>query len=273
METSINIPKCTIVGAGPGDPDLLTLKAVKALCASAVVLYDALVNPEMLKYAPQAEKIFVGKRRGYHAYSQEQINELIVKFAKEKGHVVRLKGGDPFVFGRGSEEKNYARKHGVAIEVISGISSAIAVPASVGIPVTQRHIAESFWVITATTSGHQLSKDVAMAAKTSATVVILMGMGKLAEITALYKIEARGEMPIAIIQNGTLQEQKLITGSINNIENLAKTYELGTPAIIVIGDVVKDSEVYKKELCTTEVDEFILQNLDLPSYSKNSRII
>ncbi len=272
METLTQIPKCTIVGAGPGDPDLLTLKAVKALNQAAVVLYDALVNPEMLEHAPQAEKIFVGKRKGCHAYAQEQINELIVKFAKEKGHVVRLKGGDPFVFGRGSEEKNYAREYGVAVEVISGISSAIAVPAFVGIPVTQRDITESFWVITGTTSGHKLSKDVKLAAKTSATVVILMGMGKLAEIAALYKKEAKDEMPIAIIQNGTRENQKVIAGSIGSIENLAKEYELGTPAIIIIGEVVKECEAYKKQLSTTEVDEFILQNLGYLHIPKSAEL-
>lgn len=261
MKNLTKIPKCTIVGAGPGDPDLLTLKAVKVLNQAAVVLYDALVNPEILEHAPQAEKLFVGKRKGCHAYAQEQINELIVKFAKERGPVVRLKGGDPFVFGRGSEEKNYAQKHGVAVEVIPGISSAIAVPASVGIPVTQRHITESFWVITGTTSGHKLSKDVALAAKTSATVVILMGMSKLDEIAALYKQEAKNDLPVAIIQNGTRDQQKVIAGSMGNIESLAKEYELGTPAIIIIGEVVKECQAYKNQLSTTEVDEFILQNL------------
>jgi uroporphyrin-III C-methyltransferase len=262
METIIKTPKCTIVGAGPGDPELLTLKAVKALNEAVVVLYDALVTPEILEHAVKAEKIFVGKRKGCHAYAQEQINELIVKYAKEKGSVVRLKGGDPFVFGRGSEEKNYASKYGVAVEVISGISSAISVPASVGIPVTKRHTAESFWVITGTTSGHKLSKDVAMAAKTSATVVILMGMGKLAEIVALYKEESKEELPIAIIQNGTWKEQKLIAGNISNIENLIQKHGLGTPAIIIIGEVVRECEAYNKKLSTTEIDEFILQNLD-----------
>lgn len=262
MSKLINIPKCTIVGAGPGDPDLITLKAVKALNKAAVVLYDALVNPEILEHAAQSEKIFVGKRKGCHAYAQDQINELIVKFAREKGPVVRLKGGDPFVFGRGSEEKNYSCNHGVTVEVIPGISSAISVPASVGIPVTQRQTAESFWVITGTTSGHKLSKDVALAAKTSATVVILMGMGKLAEIVALYKEEAKGKMPIAIIQNGTRKEQKIIAGNIFDIENLVKEHQLGTPAIIIIGEVVRECEFYNKGLSTTKVDEFILQNLD-----------
>nr|WP_079735085.1 uroporphyrinogen-III C-methyltransferase [Salegentibacter salegens] len=267
MKTLVNIPKCTIVGAGPGDPDLLTLKAVKALNECVVVLYDALINPQILEHASQSEKIFVGKRKGCHAYAQDQINELIVKFAREKGPVVRLKGGDPFVFGRGSEEKKYAREHGVIVEVVPGISSAISVPASLGIPVTKRHIAESFWVITGTTSGHKLSKDVALAAKTSATVVILMGMGKLAEIVALYKEEAKEKLPIAIIQNGTWKEQKLIAGNISNIEKLVQKHQIGTPAVIVIGEVVKECEAYNEDVNTAEIDEFILQNLnyfDLP---------
>ncbi|PKD19651.1 uroporphyrin-III methyltransferase [Salegentibacter salinarum] len=262
MQTLIQNPKCTIVGAGPGDPDLLTLKAVKTLSIAAVVLYDALVNPQILEHASNAEKIFVGKRKGCHAYAQDQINELIVKFAREKGPVVRLKGGDPFVFGRGSEEKKYACAHGVKVEIIPGISSAISVPASAGIPVTKRHTAESFWVITGTTSGHKLSKDVALAAKTSATVVILMGMSKLAEIVALYKNEAKGELPIAIIQNGTWEDQKLIAGNIHNIENLVKKYKIGTPAIIIIGEVVKECEAYNNGVNNSEVDEFVLQNLN-----------
>ncbi|WP_286760791.1 uroporphyrinogen-III C-methyltransferase [Salegentibacter sp. UBA1130] len=262
MKTLINIPKCTIVGAGPGDPDLLTLKAIKVLNNAGVILYDALVNPEILEHAPGAIKIFVGKRKGCHAYTQDQINELIVKFAKENGSVVRLKGGDPFVFGRGSEEKRYACAHGVEVEVIPGISSAISVPASVGIPVTKRHIAESFWVITGTTSGYKLSKDVALAAKTSATVVILMGVSKLAQIVALYKKEAKAELPIAIVQNGTRKDQKLVAGNIANIENLVKKYKIGTPAIIIIGEVVKECEAYKTGVNNTEIDEFIFQNLN-----------
>ena len=179
---NLKTPKLTIVGAGPGDVELITLKAIKALEKADVVLYDALVNEELLQYATKAEIVFVGKRLGCHAYTQDQINELIVSMANRYGHVVRLKGGDPFIFGRGSEEIEYAEQFGVATNIVPGISSALGVPASVGISLTQRQIAESFWVITGTTSNHELSKDVHLASKSNATVVILMGMHKLDEI-------------------------------------------------------------------------------------------
>ena len=146
--------KLTLVGAGPGDAELITLKGLRVLSKADVILYDALINTELLDYAPQAEKFFVGKRKGCSAYSQNQIHELIVALAKEGKHVVRLKGGDSFVFGRGSEELEYASAYGLSIAVIPGISSSLAVPASYNIPVTQRGVAESFWVVTGTTKNH-----------------------------------------------------------------------------------------------------------------------
>lgn len=261
MKTTNENLECFLIGAGPGDPELISIKAVRALQKAAVVLFDDLVNPKILKHAPQAEKVFVGKRIGCQAFAQDQINEMIVTYARQKGTVVRLKGGDPFVFGRGNEEKEYANSQGVKVEVIPGITSAIAVPAAAGIPVTARGLTESFWVITGTTADHQLSRDVALAVKTSATVVILMGMNKLGEIAALYREEAKDEMPVAIIQSGTCEDQKIIAGCIGNIEHLAKEHNLGTPAIIVIGEVVKESESYRNQGSATEVDEFILQNL------------
>ena len=204
-------PKLTIVGAGPGDAELITLKAIKALENADVVLYDALVNEELLQYATKAEIVFVGKRLGCHAYTQDQINELIVSMANRYGHVVRLKGGDPFIFGRGSEEIEYVEKLGLETAIVPGISSALGVPASVGISLTQRQIAESFWVITGTTSNHKLSKDIHLASKSAATVVILMGMHKLEEIISIYKENRTDDLPIAIIQNGTKNtEQKVV---------------------------------------------------------------
>ena len=164
MNKSIT-PKLTIVGAGPGDIELITLKAIKALENADVVLYDALVNEDLLQYAKQAEIVFVGKRLGCHAYSQDQINDLIVTMAQTHGHVVRLKGGDPFVFGRGSEEIEYASNFGLETAIVPGISSSMGVPALSGISLTQRQVAESFWVITGTTSDHKLSKDVTLATR------------------------------------------------------------------------------------------------------------
>lgn len=241
MQTN-NQPKLTLIGAGPGDPDLLTVKGMKTLQTANVVLYDALVNPQLLTYAPNAEHIFVGKRKGCYAFQQEQINELIVSSAKTNGHVVRLKGGDPFVFGRGSEEMEYAIAHGIETDFIPGISSALAVPAYQNIPLTKRGSSESFWVITGTTKAHKLSNDVVLASKSSATVVILMGMSKLSEITALFKKENKHEVPVAIIQSGTTPEEKIGVGTIDTIEAIVAEQQLTNPAIIVIGEVVKHRE-------------------------------
>lgn len=234
--------KLTIVGAGPGDAELITLKAVKALHSADVVLYDALVNTNLLEYAPDAEKIFVGKRRGCYAYQQEQINELIVSRAKTHGHVVRLKGGDPFVFGRGAEEMEYVTQHGIEVAMVPGISSCLSVPAFQNIPVTKRGSSESFWVITGTTKNHKISSDVALAAKSNATVVILMGMSKLSQIVALFKNEGKSETPIAIIQNGTRIDEKVGVGTITSIEEIVTKKELANPAIIIIGEVVAHRE-------------------------------
>ena len=232
-------PAClTVVGAGPGDFELITLKGINALKSADVVLYDALVSTELLQYAPHAEHIFVGKRKGCYAYQQEQINELIVSRAKSHGHVVRLKGGDPFVFGRGAEEMVYAAAHGVEVAMVPGISSALSVPASQNIPVTKRGAAESFWVITGTTKEHQLSEDVHLAAKSNATVVILMGMSKLGSIVELFKKEGKAQLPVAIIQNGTTPEEKIGIGTINTIEKEIERQKLTNPAIIIIGEVV-----------------------------------
>ena len=231
-------PRLTVVGAGPGDPDLISLKAVKALNSAAVVLYDALVSTALLEYAPEAEHIFVGKRKGCYAYHQEQINELIVQRAYSHGHVVRLKGGDPFVFGRGAEEMEYALGHGLEVGVVPGISSAISVPAFQNIPATKRGLSESFWVITGTTRSHQLSEDVALAARSSATVIILMGMSKLAEITGLFRDAGKSELPVAIIQNGTTPEEKVAVGTVDTICDLVALQGLSNPAIIVLGEVV-----------------------------------
>ncbi len=246
-------PKVTLVGAGPGDPDLLTLKAVKALAEANVVLYDALANEEILAYAPKDSiKLFVGKRKGNHSYTQDQINQLIVDNALTYGNVVRLKGGDPFIFGRGSEEIEFIESFGIKTEVVPGISSVVAVPASLGISITKRGVSESFWAITGTTSDRKLSEDVALASKSSATVVILMGMHKLNEIVQLFQNENKGDLPVAIIQNGTTSEEKLGVGTVNSIIEVVKQQKLSSPAVIVLGEVVKESHKLKgfyEEFC------------------------
>ena len=232
-------PKLTVVGAGPGDVELITLKAINTLKDADVVLYDALVNSELLSYvSPRAELIFVGKRRGCYRYQQEQINELIVECGYSHGHVVRLKGGDPFIFGRGAEEMEYAAAKGMNVSILPGISSSLAVPAYQNIPLTKRGSSESFWVITGTTKQHQLSNDIALAAKSNATVVILMGMGKLSQIVKLFQEEGKNDLPVAIIQNGTTPEEKIGIGTVGSIESIVKEQKLSNPAIIVLGEVV-----------------------------------
>lgn len=242
MKWSYRTSKLTVVGAGPGDADLITLKGIKALQAADVVLYDALVNTELLDYAKNAEQIFVGKRKGCYAYSQDQINELIVARGRSHGHVVRLKGGDPFVFGRGAEEMEYAAQHGLETSFVPGISSSLAVPGYQDIPLTKRGSSESFWVITGTTKDHKISGDVELAAKSTATVVILMGMSKLAEIVNLFRQEGKHELPVAIIQNGTTPQEKIGIGTISTIEEVVRNNNLANPAIIVLGEVVKHRE-------------------------------
>jgi len=236
------LPKVTLVGAGPGDPELITLKGVLALNRADVVLYDALIDPELLQHAPeQALKVFVGKRNGSRINPQQDTNELCVHYAKKYGHVVRLKGGDPFVFGRGAEEIDYIHRFGIQTEVIPGISSSVAVPASVGIPVTKRGVSESFWVITGTTSSGQLSTDVKLAAQSTATVVILMGTGKLEEIIGIYQRLGLGNMPIALIQSGTTQEAKVAAGIMDDIATKVADQQIASPAVIIIGEVVQES--------------------------------
>ncbi|NLR61430.1 uroporphyrinogen-III C-methyltransferase [Chitinophaga polysaccharea] len=232
-------PFLSLVGAGPGDPEMITLKAVNTIRRADVILYDALVNESLLHHArPGAIIRFVGKRYGCHALSQQEINHLIVEMAMAHGHVVRLKGGDPFVFGRAVEEITAARDHGIGVEVIPGISSAIAVPASQFIPLTCRGISESFWVTTGTTRSGDISGDIALAARSTATVVILMAMSKLSEIMELFAAHGKQDTPVAIIQDGTTAHQKMVTGTVTDIAWRATAAGMSNPAIIVVGAVV-----------------------------------
>lgn len=231
-------PKVTLVGAGPGDPDLITLKAVKALSSADVVLYDALANHALLEHCSEkAELIYVGKRGHKRGISQDQINELIVEKAFEKGHVVRLKGGDPFVFGRGGEEINFATSQGLETEYIPGISSVNAIGMS-GIPLTDRNFADGFWVITGHKKDRSLSHDVQLAAQSNATLVILMGMSKLTEISEILVNAGKGRIPAAIVQNASSVQEKKCTGMVFELEQMAKNNGLSNPAVIIIGDVV-----------------------------------
>lgn len=235
----VSNPFLSLVGAGPGDPEMITLKAINIIRQGDVILYDALVNESLLSYAkPGAVLQFVGKRYGCHALSQQEINLLIVEMARAHGHVVRLKGGDPFVFGRAVEEIQTARQYGIGVAVVPGISSAVAVPASQMIPLTCRGVAEGFWVTTGTTSSGDISKDIALAAQSTATVVILMAMSKLEAIMDIFTTHGRAETPVAIIQNGTTPQEKMVTGCVKDIVWRAQNAGMGNPAIIVVGEVV-----------------------------------
>ncbi|WP_343559506.1 uroporphyrinogen-III C-methyltransferase [Sphingobacterium sp.] len=231
--------KVTLVGAGPGDPELISLKGIKAIQKADVILYDALVNDELLDYAKaDCIKIYVGKRAEQLSTSQDEINRLLVDYALNYGHVVRLKGGDPFVFGRGGEEIDYVAQYGIETAVVPGISSAIGLTGLQQIPLTYRGISESFWVITGSKSDGSLSNDLQLAAESNATVVVLMGYGKLAEIVNIYKDKNLHNLPIALIQNGSLPNEKVVLGTIDNILDESTEKRIGVPAIIIIGEVV-----------------------------------
>ncbi|MFZ4263268.1 uroporphyrinogen-III C-methyltransferase [Sphingobacterium sp. HJSM2_6] len=243
--TSIK-PLVTLVGAGPGDPDLITLKGIKAIQIADVILYDALVNDEILDFAkPGCTKIYVGKRAERLSTSQDHINQLLVDYALTHGHVVRLKGGDPFVFGRGGEELDYVRQFGIETAVVPGISSSVGLTGLQQIPLTYRGISESFWVITGSTSDGRISDDLKHAVQTDATVVVLMGFSKLKEIAALYQANGKGDLPIALIQNGSLPNEKIVLGRIDSIIQKAEESLIGVPAIIVLGEVVAKHQAFE----------------------------
>jgi uroporphyrin-III C-methyltransferase len=232
-------PKITLVGAGPGDPELITLKGINALRQADVVLYDALANSELLDFAPaNALKIYVGKRAGKHSLRQEEINELLVQSALKYGHAVRLKGGDPFVFGRGYEEVEHARNAGIEVTIVPGISSAVALPGLQGVPLTHRGASESFWVLTGTTKEEQLSDDLHLAAQSSATLVILMGVQKLRFITEVLAGYGKAGLPAMVVQNGSTPIEKTVVGTVETLADLATEQGIGTPGIIVVGEVV-----------------------------------
>ncbi|OYD08812.1 uroporphyrinogen-III C-methyltransferase [Paludifilum halophilum] len=235
-----------IVGAGPGDPELITVKGLKALRRADVLLYDRLVHPRLLSQTSEhCEKIDVGKRADRHRMTQDAINEMLVKKAREQKRVVRLKGGDPFVFGRGGEEAAVLKSRGIPYEVIPGIPSATAVPAYAGIPVTHRDYSSSFIVVT----GHERRdkkeprvkwKDLAQAAE---TLVILMGVKHLSRICdQLLRHGRRPETPVALIRWGSRREQETWTGTLADIAHGEESVRWKAPAVIVVGEVVRMRE-------------------------------
>lgn len=228
----------TLVGAGPGDPGLLTVAGLRALQTADIVLHDALLASSLLNYAEQAELVDVGKRAGAHSMSQEEISALLIEHAKTGKRVVRLKGGDPFVFGRGGEEALALRAAGIPFVVIPGVTSAVAVPAYAGIPVTHRGLARSFAVVTGSEATMERPTDWAALAGMD-TLVVLMGAASLPEV-ARRLIEAGRDpaTPAASISNGTLPNQRSVIGTLATIAETVAAAELPAPLITVIGDVV-----------------------------------
>lgn len=237
--------KLFLVGAGPGDPELITLKAINSLRKADVILYDALANDALLEYANKRAIVrYAGKRMGCHSLSQDEINQLIIDYGKNYKFIVRLKGGDPFVFGRAQEEIDAARSVGMEVEVIPGITSAIAAPSSMMIPLTCRGVNESFWVTTGTTRSGEISSDLHLAAKSSATIIILMAMSKLESIMDIFKENGREKTPVAVIQHATTPKEKMVCGTVKDICIKSACYGFGNPAVIVIGEVVNLHHVY-----------------------------
>jgi len=229
-----------LVGAGPGDPDLLTLKALRLLYAADVVLHDRLVSPAVLeRVRPDAEKIFVGKSAHNHPVPQEEINDLLIRLAREGHRVVRLKGGDPFVFGRGGEEIDKLAEAGIPFQVVPGITSASGCASYAGIPLTHRDFAQSVTFVTGHTRDHQPELDWTALAAEKQTVVIYMGLITLPIITE--RLSAHGmadDMPVAVVEKGTTPEQSVITGTLRSIAAQVEAAALQSPALIIIGRVV-----------------------------------
>ncbi|TLM74582.1 uroporphyrinogen-III C-methyltransferase [Pseudarthrobacter sp. NamB4] len=226
-----------LVGGGPGDTGLITVRGRRLLGQADVVVADRLGPRELLnELAPDVRVIEVGKTPGHHPVPQAEINRILVEEALHGHRVVRLKGGDPYVLGRGGEEAEYCRQHGVEVEVVSGVTSAISVPAAAGIPVTHRGLAKGFSVVT----GHEELSEVP--ARADHTIVLLMGVGQLREsASALGEAGLPGDTPVGIVENGYLPDQRVTIGTLGSIADQAEAAGVANPAVIVIGDVVRVS--------------------------------
>jgi uroporphyrin-III C-methyltransferase len=238
MENLKILPELFVLGAGPGDPELITMKGYRVLEEANVILYDNLANRELLNITKgNCEKIYVGKQP-YGTYTpQEEIHQMIKHYAFTKGKVVRLKGGDPFIFGRGFEEIIYARANGIKTHFIPGITSMQAAGFE-DIPLTHRQVSEGVWMITGTKKDGTLSSDLKLAMQSNATVVIYMGMKQLSVIAATYNEQGKGTTPAAIIQHASLPQQKIAIGLVKDLPEMAAKDHLTYPALIIIGDVV-----------------------------------
>ncbi len=245
MSTSAPTPQRTgcvyLVGAGPGDAQLLTLRAVRLLQSADVVVYDNLVSPEVLDFLPQeAERIYAGKRRNEHTMRQEQINALLVKLAGQGKQVVRLKGGDPFIFGRGGEELQTLAAHGVAFEVVPGVTAASGVSSYAGIPLTHRDYAQTCLFVTGHLKDGTADLDWPSLVRPNQTVVIYMGLNGLPDISRrMIEHGAPSDMPVAVVQDGSTRTQKVVTGTLTDIATRVTEQGLKSPSLTIIGNVVK----------------------------------
>lgn len=224
-----------MLGAGPGDPDLITVKAIKILKKAEVILYDNLANDALLEYAPDDVKLmYVGKRAGEHYKKQPEINQLLIEQAKKYDNVVRLKGGDPFIFGRGGEEELALLKEGINVEFVPGINSAIGAATSIGLPLTHRAVATSLTLVTGHEDPEKTEKQVNWD-YTADTLVVFMGVGLLKKYVPKLLKYRSPDTPVCAIENGTLPDQRIVTGTLADITEK----RIRPPALIIIGDVVK----------------------------------
>jgi len=248
MKENETVGKVFLVGAGPGDPGLLTIKAYTLLRKCDIVIYDALLNEEIVKYVPDhTEKVFIGKSRHHGRISQEEVDKMMVVKAKEGKTVVRLKGGDPFMFGGGGEEAETLTEAGIQWEVVPGVSSGIAAPAYAAIPLTHRDCASSVTFITGHDASNKPKVEWKKIRKAFNTLVIYMGVTNIREIVKqLLQSNYLSDTPIAIIESGTTAKQKIRTGTLGTITDLVDADPVETPALIVIGAVVR----YREKLTT-----------------------
>jgi uroporphyrin-III C-methyltransferase / precorrin-2 dehydrogenase / sirohydrochlorin ferrochelatase len=237
-----------LVGAGPGSPDLLTVRAVQVMQRADVVVYDRLVGPQILDQARRdAERIYVGKAAGHHSLPQDEINALLARLAIEGKRVVRLKGGDPFIFGRGGEELDYLRKHNVSVEVVPGITAALGCAASVGLSLTHRDHAQALTLVTAEGRDGEPEIDWAALAKPNQTLAIYMGVGAAGRIA--QRLIASGlapTTPVAVVENGTLPDQRGVVGRLGGLRSLIRESGITGPAIIFVGEVARNVGVGQK---------------------------
>ena len=239
LHRSLPFNGVSLIGAGPGDPELITVKGMRALRQAEAILYDALTHTDLLEYAPEeALRIFVGKRSGKAGLQQSDINQLLINLSGRYRHVVRLKGGDPYIFGRGYEEFLFLRSRGVNVQYIPGLSSATALAGLADIPLTHREVSRSFHVITASAEAGNFTSELREFVRLPGTRVILMGLRYLYQIVQLCKKSGQEDLPVAIISQGSLDTQQLLISTVREICSLPERHSIIPPAIIILGDTV-----------------------------------